>query len=517
MKKLLLLLLSVSFMASAQQFQWLQATPIDLEMNPDYVGYTVASDPNGNVFLAGFDNTPVAYGADIMGNLAVKKYSADGQLLMSRSLTGNVAVYQIETDSAGNLYLALGWMGGLLLDNVALLSAADGIQPLLVKLDPNGAVLWYHTPLIEDSIVQQCRALAVDAADNVYLGYGDYMNSYIDTFSPSGASLSHIEQMGVRSVSSLAIDTAGNLYTAGSCADMNSSFGGVSATTPLAYNVYIAKYNAAGTFQWARFTEDITCSNPHVKARQPDEVYFCGDLNGSFTFGGIEVGGPAFGADFFIARLNANGDFMWVREVPGNGDMPAAGEAIAGNRNPLALDPEGNVFFAGRTRYDIQWNPTTASNAGQDYQVLVLKLDADGHVLFAKTAGGEWADRADGIAIAPDGSAYVSGMANGSAVFDTLSLTFDAFPMYPFLAKLSTTLGVPSPLSTTPRWYPNPATTAIQLDVPRSLHGRIYNTLGQPVQEFTVAGGQPLSLDGLASGLYFVAADGLPTQKIVKN
>ncbi|HLN95076.1 MAG TPA: T9SS type A sorting domain-containing protein [Flavobacterium sp.] len=517
MKKLLLLLLSVSFMASAQQFQWLQATPIDFEMNPDYIGYTVASDSNGNVIMAGFDNTPVAYGADIMGNLAVKKYSADGQLLMSRSLTGNVAVYQIETDSAGNLYLSLGWMGGIVLDSVALISAADGIQPLLVKLDPNGAVLWYHTPVIEDSIVQQCRALVVDTADNVYLGYGDFMNSYIDAFSPSGALLSHIEQLGVRSVSSLAIDTAGNLYTAGSCADMTSSFGGVSATTPLAYNLYVAKYNAAGAFQWARFIEDITCANPHVKARQPDEVYFCGDLNGSFNFGTIEVGGPAFGADFFIARLNANGDFMWVREVPGNGDMPAAGEAIAGNRNPLALDAEGNVFFAGRTRYNIQWNPTTASTAGMDYQVLVLKLDADGNVLFAKTAGGEWADRADGIAIAPDGSAYVSGMANGSAVFDTLSLTFDAFPMYPFLAKLSTTLDVSSPLSTTPRWYPNPTTDAIRLDVPQSLRGRIYNSLGQAVQDFTVAGGQPLSLNGLASGLYFVAAEGLPTQKIVKN
>jgi len=517
MKKLLLLLLGGSFMASAQQFQWLQTSPIDFEMNFEYIGYDVATDSNGNVFTAGFDNTPVAYGADILGNLAVKKFNSDGQLLMSRNLNGNVALYQIETDSDGNLYLSLGWMGGIVLDNVALLTSEQGIQPLLLKLDPNGAVLWYHTPLIQDSLVQQFRALAVDSEDNVYIGYDDFMNSYIDKLSPAGALQMHIEQLGARSVSSVSVDNQGNIYTAGSCADMNATFAGVSATNTFGYNVYITKYTAAGAFQWVRFTEDVTCSNPHVRVRQTDEIYFCGDLNGSFNFGGIEANGPAFGGDFFLARLNANGDFLWVREVAGNGDAPASGEALAGSRNPLALDADGNVFFAGRTRFNIQWNPTIASTAGSDYQVLVLKMDPNGNVLFAKTAGGDFFDRADAISIAADGSAYVAGMATGESTFDTLSGSGDAFPPYPFLAKLSTTLGVEVSSVSELHWYPNPTTDVIRIDSPKTIHGKICNALGQTIRTFALQAGQPLSMNDLASGLYFVQVDGMPAQKIIRN
>lgn len=254
MKKLLLLLLCVPFGASAQQFQWLQTSAIDFDLNFDLIGYNVATDDTGNVFVAGFDNTPVSFGIDILGNLSVKKYGPDGQLLLSRTLNGNIALYQMETDSAGNLYLSLAWMGGIVLDNVALLTTEQGLQPLLLKLDPNGAVVWYHTPQIAGSFVQQFRALAVDAADNVYLGYDDFTNSYIDKLSPDGSLQLHVEQMGVRSISSLAVDTAGNLYTAGSCADVNSAFAGVPAGTSLPYNLYLSKYTPEGNFQWARFT-----------------------------------------------------------------------------------------------------------------------------------------------------------------------------------------------------------------------------------------------------------------------
>lgn len=504
-------------MASAQQFQWLQTSPIDFEMNSEYIGYDVATDSNGNVFTAGFDNTPVAYGADILGNLAVKKFNSDGQLLMSRNLNGNVALYEIETDSAGNLYLSLGWMGGIVLDNVALITTGDGIQPLLLKLDPNGAVLWYYTPVIQDSVVQQFRALAVDASDNVYIGYDDFMNSYIDKLSPAGAPLLHVEQLGARAISSVAVDTEGNLYTAGSCADTNTTFAGVAATNGFAYNTYITKYNAAGAFQWVRFTEDVTCAVPHVKVRHPDEIYFCGDLNGSFNFGGIEANGPAFGGDFFLARLNANGDFLWVREVPGGGDAPATGEAIAGSRNPLALDANGNVFFTGRTRFNIQWNPTTVSTAGNEYQVLVLKLNSDGNVLFAKTAGGPFYDRADGIAVGPDGSAYITGIAADDVTFDSFSASGDAFGPYPFVAKLSTNLGLNEPSLTNLHWYPNPTTDVIRIDSPKTIRGKICNALGQTIRTFTLETGQPLSMNDLASGLYFVQVDGMPAQKIIRN
>lgn len=512
-RTLLSLFLLFSLVAPAQQFDWVQTPEISFEMNPDYIGYVVDTDAAGNVYLSGFKENSVPYGSDILGNLYLNKYAADGTPLFSKTITGNATVYQIETDAAGNILLVLGWMGNFsYYSDLIMTTANQGIQPLLIKLDANGNFLWFHEPDIAGSFVEQFTAVTTDGQHNIYIGYGDYGNSFVRKLSPAGSPQWTIEQQQVHLISSLDIDTEGNLLVAGSCTEATSTFGGISFGEEFPYNTYLAKYDAAGTPQWVKFVEDITCPFPQVRVGAPGEIFFGGELSGNFTFGSFTAEGPNFGDDFFLARLDASGTFQWLREVPG------LGHVAPGNRTFLDLDAAGNVYLAGGLHGTVNWSPgvvTEGPEIGAD--VAVLKYAPNGELVFAKLAGGGSFDRGNAISTAADGSVYISGIVHGSADFDDLEVSGALFESIPFVARLDTTLGNDLPELPSLLWHPNPASTEIRFAGPRAVSGHIRTLLGQDVKSFSIAEGEALSVAELASGVYVVQADGFRPRKLVKE
>ena len=85
--------------------------------------------------------------------------------------------------------------------------------------------------------------------------------------------------------------------------------------------------------------------------------------------------------------------------------------------NGVATDSAGNVYVAGTT--------TSYGAGGQD--VLVLKYDPSGKLLWARTWGGPSNDYADAVLVGGDGSVYVVGGTEsyGAGWYDVLILKFD--------------------------------------------------------------------------------------------
>lgn len=514
MKRILFfLVLLFPVVAPAQQFQWLQTSPIDFDMNPDYIGYVTDTDAGGNAYIAGFKENAVAYGSDILGNLYLNKYDPDGLLLFSKTLAGNATIYQVETDADGNILLVLGWMGAFsYYDDLIMTTSNQGIQPLLLKLDANGDFLWFYEPSIAGSFIEQFNALAVDGQNNVYIGYGDYGDSFVQKLSAAGALQWTIDQQQVHLISSLDIDTEGHVLVAGSCTEATSTFGGVAFGEAFSYNTYLARYDASGAVQWVKFVEDITCPFPQVRAGAPGEIFFGGELSGAFAFGALTPEGPNFGDDFFLARLDASGTFLWVRDVPG------LGHVAPGRRTFLDLDGAGNVYFAGKLHDTVNWAPglvTVGPEIGTD--VAILKYAPNGDLLFAKLAGGSSDDRADAVSVAADGSVYISGIVRGSADFDGLSISGAPFETIPFMARLDPALGTGLTELPSLRWCPNPASTDVRFSGVQAVTGRIRTVLGQEVKSFSVSGGGALSVAELTAGVYVIEADGFRPGKLVKR
>lgn len=104
------------------------------------------------------------------------------------------------------------------------------------------------------------------------------------------------------------------------------------------------------------------------------------------------------------------------------GWMTSFNNAVNGDdvAQAVALDPAGNIYVAGWSRYS---HVTTAAD------ILVMKYDPNGNVLWSRTngsyPGGE--DYAFGIATAPDGSVYVAGsVSNTGGASDGWLRKYDA-------------------------------------------------------------------------------------------
>lgn len=494
----LLLSISVSF---SQTFEWVNFPTTNITFDPNSVGYNTVVDPFGAVYVSGFQDDPFFY-SDTFGTVFYHKYTADGNLLFSKTFNSSATINYMTSDSEGNILLAVSHFDTLVIDTTNINNTEDVPQQVLIKMSPLGDVLWYDILDISGSSVQNFKAIAVDAMNNIYLGYDDFFNSYIKKLSPSGVELSIITQSSINHISSLDVDNDGNIYAAGSCANANATFAGVARPTEFQYSIYIVKYSSDGAFQWQHYVEDITCASPMVKANVPNAVYFSSELLVPFSIGPFTPEGPTSGGvDFFITQLDADGNFVWLREVPSNGSVQH------GNRHYLDLDTAGHIYFTGNTSGTINWSNNISSSTSPTLNIdtMVLQYDASGQILQATTAGGLNDDRASSVAIAPDGSIYMTGVVRGDSTFGAINHSpANTLDYTVFLSKIDNEgLSLPDIVNTDVRVYPNPVTDWLTISTSQVITNiQVYNLNGQafqlPQQDYAI------NMHSLDSGVYIV-------------
>ncbi len=316
------------------------------------------------------------------------------------------------------------------------------------------------------------------------------------------STLVRIMNLVIGKESSVSVDNDGNIYAAGSCAEIEANFNGTALPAPHLYTVYVTKYNPNGQMQWTKYIEDITCPSPIVKARTPNEVYFSSELFDSFPFDTIIPEGPTGGYfDFFLAKLNQTRNFIWVKEVPGMGSV------TPGMTNSLEIDNEGNIYFGGNTRNTIQWNETISTTAnGFSNDILVLKYNTSGNVIWAKTAGGNSYDQLHSISLLPDGNLVITGIAKENTTFEPLSHTPTNPNYYPFVTRLNqTTLDLPENEIKSLIVYPNPAkeTITVQSNYQNGV-ATLHNSLGQLLKTVVITSNETtFDISELSKGAYF--------------
>src|SRR4051812_48493734 len=108
----------------------------------------------------------------------------------------------------------------------------------------------------------------------------------------------------------------------------------------------------------------------------------------------------------FVTRLNADGTAVAWSTVLGTFTTTDAGYAVA-------VDPAGNAYVGGSTQGGVF--PTTAgafqTSSAADIKGFVCKLSGSGGDLLYSTylSGSGFGTEVQGIAVGPDGSAYVTG------------------------------------------------------------------------------------------------------------
>ena len=191
---------------------------------------------------------------------------------------------------------------------------------------------------------------------------------------------------------------------------------------------FTAKMNADGTFAWAtKVGCTSSCRVADVAVLEDGSSIITGTWKGTATFGNTSLtSNPSNYNDAFVAKLDANGNFVWVKQVGGTASDDAAGIAVFG---------DGSSVVTGGFSGTVDFGVTTLTSTNHLREIFVAKLDSNGNYLWANKAGGSGHDNVRDITTIADGSTIITGDYASTANFGSFSLDeFGSFSS--FVAKL---------------------------------------------------------------------------------
>jgi hypothetical protein len=460
----LLFALLINFLALRSQvgFNWAKTT--------DGVPKAITTDTNGNVYTTGwfgntvdFDPGPGVF--NLTANASdpyISKLDASGSLVWALQMEGpgGGESYCIKLDANGNIFTCGTFMGTADFDpgpGVYTLTSAGNSGAFISKLDANGNFIWAKKfDGINNSVLVQ--ELVLDASSNVY-ATGRFAGSTIDldpgpgvyTFTSAGGADIYVCKLDVNgdfvwakqlggsaydSSEGIALDPSGNIYLTGiffGACDFDPGVGVYNLISAGSDDLFICKLDAGGNFVWAKAiggaTDDISLA---IALDASNNVYTTGYFDSGPTdfdpgAGVYTLTAQGGNEDIFISKLDANGNFVWAKQMGG---------AVNDYAYSLGLDPGGNVYttgnFAGTSDFDPGVGVYNLTSAGYR-DIYVSKLDASGNFAWARRMGGLYDDAAEAITVDANNNVYMTG--TYSAVVD-----FDPGPGVFNLVSLSQTM-----------------------------------------------------------------------------
>jgi hypothetical protein len=244
-------------------------------------------------------------------------------------------------------------------------------------------------------------------------------------FNPSGNLVWTRQAQGTNiAFKAITVDDDGNVYITGSYAGTN-SFGllsPLSSSSDTDYNAFVLKYSPDGEALVARPLGNLTgqesgnaiAVDPNTRA-----IYVAGFFDSPLIdFAGTNIlksGITANGAsDIFIAKFADNGEEVWIRS--GTSTQPTLMSAAADSQGHLLV---AGTFINANTSFGttVLTNNTPTNRS----EIYLVKYDASGNLLWARSAGGTNNDTGTGVAADAAGNIYLTGSSSSSnAMFGTI-------------------------------------------------------------------------------------------------
>jgi hypothetical protein len=348
----------------------------------------------------------------------------------------------VKVDAAGNVYTT-GYFGGVADFDPGpatfYLTADGGADDAYVsKLDINGNFLW--AVQLGGSNINYNFSVDVDGSGNVYsVGY---FAGTVD-FDP-GPGVFNLTAIGQYDVSVSKLDANGNFVWAKNIGGANSdlafsvlidqsnnvcitgNFIGVVDFDPgpdvanldangVFPECFILRLDANGNFIWAKEIDGYYGQGNTITKDVAGNLYVCGEFNQTVDLDpgpGLYNVTSAGAADGFVIKLDPTGNFIWGRSFGGPGSQSC---------ESVKTDAAGNVYITGAFPLTVDFDPgaavfnITAVGASDAY---LLKLDAAGNFVWAKAFVGSDADNANDLAVDALGNIYVTGLFQATTDFD---------------------------------------------------------------------------------------------------
>lgn len=408
-----------------------------------------ATPANGLVVVGSTESSSLTVGSTSLPSsggtrdVLVVAYGATGNVSFARRLSsggGQDAVSAVVVDAQGNTYVAGTFANNTRLGSVSLAAARQEV--FVAKYSPAGTVLWARQ--LSSPLPVQTGGLALDAAGNAYVagafvgtlstgtsflssaGGSNDTDAFLLKYDPQGTVLWARSAGGgsFDAVRDVAVSAAGEVTIAGNSASATASFGGytVPGVSGSIGTIFLARYDAAGTAQWARsFQPASPGANSYVLGLAVDGQGNSG-LTGYF-FGSIGFGptvltsGQLTQNTAFVAKCDPTGNILWARQA----QHPTATATASSYSYGIAFDPTGNAVITGFCYEATAFGPTTLVPTGF-YGQFLTKYDAAGTVQWARQSSGTGSTIGYAVTADAAGHFYLAGAYVGPTTFGPLTL-----------------------------------------------------------------------------------------------
>ena len=179
-------------------------------------------------------------------------------------------------------------------------------------------------------------------------------------------------------------------------------------------DMFVIKLDASGSPLWAKsFGGSGEESGIDIAVDASGNSYTTGYFQGSMTVGNTTL--TAVGNnDMFVIKLDASGSPLWAKSFEG-------GNVGFGRGNGIGVDAAGNSYTTGAFEGNMMVGTTTLTAVDQQ-NMFVIKLDASGSPLWAKSFGGS-RNEGNGIGVDAAGNSYTTGAFSGNMMVGTTTLT----------------------------------------------------------------------------------------------
>lgn len=377
----------ILMVGNAQNAEWINQIG---SSGPDSVEDIVIDD-DGNIYVTGNYSDGANFGNGIIlqssgqQDIFAAKYNSSGGLIWLFSSGGvfGDAASGIYVDDQGYTYIT-----GYTNDN-------EGVNFLIIKIDTEGNFVWEVTELIE--------------------GFGSGNN--------------------------IAVDGLGNVYVSGNFSETIYFNDGASSTTEFNTpdnrpDIFLAKYNSSGAFQWADqeggFGDDYGIG---IAATSDGTIFMSGSFdNSAYGFQGND--------DAFVASYNSSGSINWARQYGGNNRQMLVDIALGNDNSLYTVGTSGpvNSLFDGVVRKynqlsgQLQWTDIISeveltsifvypnnnyfvaglTDNGTLSDFFLAKYITNNQAEWQYVFGGNSENVIRGIAGDANGNAYIVGRFNGS-------------------------------------------------------------------------------------------------------
>ena len=206
---------------------------------------------------------------------------------------------------------------------------------------------------------------------------------------------------------SVGVDLSGDSYVTGMFTD--TIYFGPYSLTAMGVEIYLVKYDAGGNVLWAKNAGGPgNVFKVSLAVDHSGNVYVAGDSAGPYLIFGTDTvwNEVELNAFAFVVKYDVGGNVLWGRS--GWGTPDESGPLFL-DMSGIVVDSSGNSYVTGGFGSStLTFGSHVLTNAG-GFDLFLVKYDANGNVLWAKSIGGTKDERDYSVATDNTGSPCVTG------------------------------------------------------------------------------------------------------------